>query len=481
MWIPCRKLIVLVVLTTFLTCAISKELILTAEWQDIGENETLPAGAHIRIDMTTGQKMAKLLDENDSSQASPKHEKIEKSYTVSSDGNAVQLIASENESMDITDFEDKPKYDYDMMYRALSNLPSEEQERIGLPKVPSVTENLSEEERMAFKEKMRVLWEKRQEEIARIQLELQMDMPEVLKDRISKIKAYLEDPTPQLLDILHKRDEPASEVDGSVISDIISVLVDLEYHLSDLDMTRDFHTLGGWHHLVSLLDPSMHRVNTNETVSDVVARVQMHAAWAIGTAVKNAEEFFSYATETIVVEGKSVTPISLLLDQLVEANERKVRQKYIYALASMLRGNRGAQMNFISIHGPAVLSQILSNVMKVNEDLDCAKRIIALVGDIISDVVLHGNSQRNIINAFAGIEICKATLESLDFEPIRETSIHTIQSIFPFCNWNVDSVTEQLELVSRSWKDMLDIDSQILEERLDLIANTIKAIKEQGS
>lgn len=31
-------------------------------------------------------------------------------------------------------------------------------------------------------------------------------------------------------------------------------LMSLEDHLSDIDMSRDFHSLGGWPHLVALLD-----------------------------------------------------------------------------------------------------------------------------------------------------------------------------------------------------------------------------------
>jgi len=33
-------------------------------------------------------------------------------------------------------------------------------------------------------------------------------------------------------------------------------LLSLEDHLADIDMSRDFHNLGGWPHLVALLHPS---------------------------------------------------------------------------------------------------------------------------------------------------------------------------------------------------------------------------------
>ena len=41
---------------------------------------------------------------------------------------------------------------------------------------------------------------------------------------------------------------------------LTQALMDLEDHLSDIDMARDFHTLGGWRPLVALLDPEHERL-----------------------------------------------------------------------------------------------------------------------------------------------------------------------------------------------------------------------------
>jgi hypothetical protein len=132
---------------------------------------------------------------------------------------------------------------------------------------------MTKQEREAFEQKMKKIWGQRQEEIARLQLEMQMDMPELLKDRIARLKSYLADPTTHLLELQENRDDVDREVEEGIVTNIESVLVDLEYQLSDLDMTRDFHTLGGWHLLVSMLDDAVHQTNTNQTNSEMVARV----------------------------------------------------------------------------------------------------------------------------------------------------------------------------------------------------------------
>lgn len=464
-----------VVVTTLLICASTKELVLTKEWQTVGENETLPAGAHIRMDMTTGEKMAKLLDVDQQDKGV---------VEITPDGNALQIVPDSDTNNDASDGsiqekikEARAKYDYDMMYRTLSKLPIDEQERMGLPKLPSSTgAGMSKEEREAFQEKMKRLWEDRQQELARLQLEMQMDMPELLKDRIARLKAYLEDPSKHLVELEDARNTFDPEVEDGVVTDIVSVLVDLEYHLADVDMTRDFHTLGGWHLLVSLLDDSVHQSNTSYTDMELVTRVQMHAAWAIGTAVKNTEEFYSYGIEPLTVHGTTTTPMKLLKEQLDESPESKTCHKIVYALGSILRGNRAAQLYFLRIDGPASLSRILAGILRSGEDLGLANRILALIGDVVSDVILHTDSHQNIIDAFATSELCQSSLDGLKHSALRETSVRAIQSIAPFCDWSKEVASTALEEVMKSWQAEPGLDPHVREELIHLASNTISVV-----
>ena len=80
--------------------------------------------------------------------------------------------------------------------------------------------------------------------------------------------------------------------------DLLDLLENLEYLLSDVDAAPYFHTLGGWPLLISLLinDESSagnQNVITEAIVSKEISNddVRMAALWAIGTAVKNIEEF----------------------------------------------------------------------------------------------------------------------------------------------------------------------------------------------
>merc|ERR1712119_187761 len=55
---------VLKILILFLTQCESKEVELTNEWYLLKENETVPHGVHVKMDMTTGEKWVKLADQS---------------------------------------------------------------------------------------------------------------------------------------------------------------------------------------------------------------------------------------------------------------------------------------------------------------------------------------------------------------------------------------------------------------------------------
>ena len=166
-----------------------------------------------------------------------------------------------------------PGKDYETMHRVMSRLPPEELDRFGgLPETPlmltssnngTMPAKLTEEQHAMFEARMEELWNARQEELKKAHEGL-ADLPGMLRERILTIKGYLDDVEGGLGGILEGR-RARADVDGdggdgsdamddNVVRDVVDALRDLEYLLSDVDMARDFHTLGGWPPLVSLLD-----------------------------------------------------------------------------------------------------------------------------------------------------------------------------------------------------------------------------------
>jgi nucleotide exchange factor SIL1 len=440
----------------------AKEIEATHEWTLLGENDTVDSGMHIRIDMTTGEKWVKLpSDDDDGENGKEKQEAYMNAYgglvVTESTATAESSSTKTEKSSTKNPFKD---YDFDMMHRTLSQLPPEEKQQMLLPDRIPDKRTITPEERLAFELRMKDIWEKRQEQLRNIEQTYVADMPAILKDRVKRIQEYLQDP------VKHLQSMDFSSRDEDMVTHIVSVLEDLEYHLSDLDMTRDFFTMGGWSLLVSLLSDQAHISNTTastilpDDVKEKVQLIQTLAAWVLGTAVKNMGEFTPYATAQVVIGGSLTTATDVVLQQFVavelsSAAAFRKAHKLLYALGSLLRGNRPAQEHFCTHGGPALLGTQLAKAT----DGKTIERLLALANDIVSDVKLHvGKSEQMdavIVRGFASESWCNSALAALQQQGtvlLQEKALQAVQTLAPDCEWDVTAVREVLLEVRASWE-----------------------------
>ena len=521
--------------------ATAKEIEATHEWTLLGENDTVASGMHVRMDLTTGEKWVKLMDENDDDGTS-------ETVTLGSglavvDANGKVTAANNKDDTDAAtgsdDVTDKaafePNYDYEMMHRTLSKLPPEEIERIGgIPELPATktaaaaAKTITPEQRAAFEARMKEIWEQRQADLKAFQNDHLADLPQLLKDRIQAIRDYLEDPRSHLqaLDLSN-----FDERDHTVVGDIVAVLFDLEYQLTDVDMARDFYTLGGWPLLTSLLADAVHESGNLTTSSatqkqqlllsdddwNKVNLIQAHAAWAIGTTVKNTGEFTPYALAEVEVLHNTgtvkTTPLDLILAQFIASSKAVMDttspkddyydtvmmkvHKTLYALGALLRGNRQSQTHFCADQGPALLETVLSDLAEEadtqelaalsKDSLKLAQRLLALAQDIVMDVTLHASKSDQvdeaIRNAFSSPQWCATIVRFAHIPRLYETTLQTIQQLAPSCGsrWDLTKIQQQVNEppvhVQQSWLPE-DLDDEIRKDRMELLEATVKAIQE---
>ena len=389
------------------------------------------------------------------------------------------------------------KKDYEMMHRVMSKLPPEELDRFGgLPQLTllastknttngtsrsdELMSNLTLVQREYFERRMEELWSARQEELRMAQDGL-ADLPGMLKQRIGILVSYLNDTDASLQGMLFQRrnntlyyaaqeevnddinkmeleNDTNSVEEQGIVTNVIDALKDLEYLLSDVDMARDFHTLGGWGPLVTLLDVNVHtvvvdmhpvekeevdndtEVETTTTMMILIDEIRTLAAMTIGTAVGNMGEFRFWALEDVNMSVSSssstststttTNAVSLLTTSLQDVlsfqdddtspsslgAQYVARAKYnlraIYALGALLRGNPIAQQYFVTYNGPELLVlNALYTISSSNSDNDdgrrrqrmvsldykFASRVLALGEDVVMDIILHGDeySERN--------------------------------------------------------------------------------------
>jgi hypothetical protein len=457
------------------------------------------------MDMTTGEKWAKLLDaeEGQGTQSSKAATSVAAAI-VQKDG-TVQVEENDNQ-------EDQG-YDIGMMHRTLSRLPDEEKERMGgLPELPAGRgiASLTPRERELFEMRMKQIWEKRQQELKELQ-ESMMDLPEILKERIKSIRAYLEDPTTHLKE--HDLDELAPK---GTVTHIVSVLQDLEYQLTDLDMARDFHTLGGWPLLVSLLAEEVH-VSQNATVPNKkipkmeakriqskIRNVQTNTAWVIGTAVKNTGEFYPFAIEEVRIQGdRKTTSIDLLIQVFVQKYDdpgswdiRKLHEKAIYAIGSLLRGNRMAQTHVCATEGPNQLGKMLEQVSSerlTSTNLKLTQRLISLASDIVLDIDMDGEVEMEQLNgviakSFTSPSWCDATVKLMMTDKhlplqLQEKLLNSALILAPYCAWK-DKATKAQAAISRrrdEWSsNHEDFDEDHLQQMMDIAQKAAEAFENAG-
>jgi len=564
-----QPFLVLLLLLVFLTVVQSKEIIATNEWQLIKEGDTVPAGLHIRMDLSTGGKWAKLVsddkdeqqqlltdnDTNEKDVVSTEEttttysvscieggtcEKSDDSKSVSSSvlpltttnsynkeeedamksekgtkimhltntkisqhtSNKIttQLLAQEEEQKkknkkkleyiaSLNDFESDTtgnETDVEMMYRTLQSLPKEELDRIELPSMDD--EN--------FNEQIKSIWNQRQEELRKWESELLKHTPaSILQERIKFLQQYISSP------IQYLQQQLLSEEDNG----ILWVLDDLQFQLMDIDMSRDFHTMGGWPLLVSLTAESIHGLpiastgapheqqqlnNYNATAIDknteelqkIVLQVQSLASSTIGSAVKNIDEFHSWALEDI--EGRDqlnnkekntvldilVSNLDLYTENKVHYHDLFVKKMYreLHALGGLLRGNRKAIHYFTLIDGQDVLQKMMESIFK-NTNVDSSnmyvKRLIVrtmtLAQDILMELTLHpfvDNEKEKIsmkkeiddmtMDLFSTEEWCSTPLQSLrnysesssSSFPMKLDILEIIFNMVPYCSYNSNDI-----------------------------------------
>lgn len=458
----------------------AKEIEVTDEWQKVEGNDTIPAGAHLRMDMTTGEKWVKAMSEDDEKEAEAlkdvhiQKEKDKSVAVVDASGDVTIQQEDSDEAFEASE----PDYDFEMMHRTLSKLPPEEIIAMGgLPDIPK------DDERKEFEERMLKIWKKRQAEL----LELELNFPEILKARIAGIKEYLEDPMSGLEQI-----DLEDDYDDDVVTDIVSLLKDLEFQLSDIDMARDFHTMEGWPLLVKLLWVNTH-LSANQTIDQVssvtqtkIRTIQSYAAWAIGTTVKNTEEFYPYGVESVSLgDFKRSTAIDLLIDVFCDSYQgssswgiRTLLTKGIYGIGAILRGNELAQAHIAKSDGFVRLGKKFRQVSQQGFNSANTKLIQRLAGlsmDIVQDLLLAQNDQ-GLVNSISS-SFCDATCDLFSSEilvptTVQETLVRAISSMGPYCgesSCEAASVRSIVETIRSDWVNKKEnFDEDHFQELLDM-------------
>jgi hypothetical protein len=320
-----------------------------------------------------------------------------------------------------------------------------------LPPLPN-----SQQDKKIFESQVRAIWDRRQQLLVNLSRSagdddtssnadgmLQLQLPKLLNRYILKLRNFVN----QRYAACYGEEFKKHRHEITDFIDVLFILSELEYHLTDIDAARDFHTLGGWTVLGFLLssppwfwdsgcatNQQKHLRNTTSEdksilINDVELenyrrerdQLQTAVSWVVGNAVKNHAEFAMWSLEPIPTNplqlfggnntpshpssseqlllendassgnGHDINVISLLLDiiqqkcTMEEDLSNNLLPKSVYAISAILRGNPYAQMYFLKMGGGLILGNKLEAALFSNNH-KLVKRVLSLAHDILVEI-----------------------------------------------------------------------------------------------
>ncbi|CAI5727299.1 unnamed protein product [Hyaloperonospora brassicae] len=325
------------------------EFIATNEWQELLPGQGVPPGLHVRMNLETGKREAKLLDPEEQDAEESMRSVIvdpntkDRTVTVSTSvsGDIVAEEMEEDDTLAVIDEEGlmdestraksaadegvgefEPNWNHEKIYDVLQALP--EPPKVEGMDIHEAHEKLSP---AAFRQQIVALWKKRQAELKEAFESLQDDAK------------YLGNLLEQFTEAEHNNDTRGQ----------LSVLEVLEWEVQDLDKTHVFNFIGGFGII-------------SEYLTSANLPVRAHAAWVVGSATKNYKDAQEWAIDAGVVP-KLVSSLSLDVPEDKEAAKDvlEVKKKAIYALSSIVRSNERGQRLFLLHDGPELLARMIDD------------------------------------------------------------------------------------------------------------------------
>ncbi|CEG49821.1 RxLR-like protein [Plasmopara halstedii] len=379
------------------------DFVATSEWQELLPDQVVPRGLHIRLNMETGKREAKMVETDKESEEHMRAIAIgsnaqEATISVATDisGNVVMgeiaddihLATDEGDKYDA--FEDysgngesndgdqdevppaEPNWNHEKMYEVLQALPEP-------PKIDGMDIHLAHDKLTAaeFRNQIVTLWKRRQAEL-KVALESLQDDAKYLGKLLQQLNEA----------------EQRGDTDNQ-----LSVLEVLEWEVQDLDKTHVFNYIGGFGVVAKYL---------NSTILPVRASV----AWVIGSAVKNYRDGQEWAIDAgcipLLIESLKLKSSS---DKKDATDVLEVKKKSIYALSSIIRANARGQRLFLLHDGPGILAGIFNDAYPAKLQL----KVLFFVYDLMveaSAMSLHHTTGLesaliNLAKTFQSLEWCE--------------------------------------------------------------------------
>ncbi|XP_049278986.1 nucleotide exchange factor Sil1 [Anopheles funestus] len=307
----------------------SNKFVPTHEWQEIKEGQSIPEGLHVRINLTSGKKEAKLLDKEsdgtDSSSLSMVPGEEVKDHQVAG------TSASDPETAGVMDLE--------AIKEALKNIPSNEYE------------------------------EETNEESGRARFKSYEQIKQELKDANVELKSDSEIMT----DLFGRFDEALRKSSATERQELDALFEDLEYLAHQIDNALQFIDRGG---VEKIIWPSINRTE------DSVTRTK--ALRLLGTVIQNNPK-----AKVALIERNGGSNLIVALGRASTTDELSAA---LYAFGSLVRKFPFAQKQLLTPHGYSVLYGVWEKKVELKVKVKVLQLIADVLEDYHSATDKAGKS-----------------------------------------------------------------------------------------
>ncbi|RHZ14619.1 hypothetical protein DYB31_012753 [Aphanomyces astaci] len=422
----------------------------THEWKEIQAHEHIPGGLHVRMNLQTGLKEAKLLedDANQDKAAGPprRHTGITTTdiyhteTSISTDNNDEHDEASSNGAV-----RDASGHVIgESLYNVLAQLP--EPPQLDGMNIHEAYGKLTKEQFSAFIAKV---WKARQAELKEASAQIR-DEVKYMQELIDTLV------TPMTGDVdVHE-------------ANVIDALEKLEWEVQDLDKAKDFNTLGGLEATVHHLNASSYKVRS------------MVAAWVVGSAVKHYEQAQTWALQAgampNVLHSLVVDPHEGDQADTVYAMQRKM----LYALSALTQANDKAQALLLRNDGVHILANIMQDARRPStlrhKALQLALHLVLEARTAASEDAQH--PLHALHHAFTSPAFCEAT-KSFVQTPVCGDAIDLVAFQLPSCRHVYEpALLPTLHAINQTWFQDRDLDNEVKAHSMHKLAVLVQALQE---
>lgn len=360
----------------------AERFIPTRDWQPVKEGQPIPSGLHIRLNLQTGEREAKLIDneENDEGghhyatesnvEEPTRHERMKRAMIEAmKDLEEESAMPSSDEQLKYKYWKtsnkrgminlDKPSFTHGELKQALKKFKTERDD------VEVVEGGQSSAKGFRTMDEIRA-------DFKTMHLDVKTDL-EILSDIMQRYRS--------------------TELDHK---DRLSLLTDLEYYVHQIDNARNFADMDGILLVVRDLN------STDE-------EVRAEAALVLASAVQSNPK--------VQVDAFDAGAIQKLIRMLSTEESVKLRSRVLTALSSLIRQFPFAQQKFLDLGGMQSLSGLLRRADVVSEKLGV--KAVTLVNDLLTeqlstqtDELLPRQLRNERLNQYSKVPLLESVLEN---------------------------------------------------------------------